>query len=73
MAEKVDSMPAYSFWLLYGSGLMHLQWFAVRILAMVTGAGAPERFFSKLKWMKCTRRNRLSQGKIDKILQMHYI
>ena len=72
MDSKVDAMPAYSYWMLYGSGLMHLQWFAIRILAMVTDAGGPERFFSKLKWMKCTRRNRLGAAKIDKVLRMHY-
>ena len=57
---------------MYGAGLVHLQWFAMRILAMVTGAGAPERFFSKLKWMKDSGRNRLSHTKTEKVLRLHY-
>ena len=71
-ACKVNTMPAYSFWQMYEAGLVHLQWFAVRILAVVTSAGAPERFFSKLKWMKDSRRNRLSHMKTEKVLRLHY-
>ena len=67
-----DNMPAYSCWQMYGSQLPHLQWFATRILAMVIGAGAPERFFSKLKWLKSPLRNCLSHAKTTKLLRMHY-
>ena len=69
---KAIQMPAYSFWLMYGSGLQYLQWFAVRILAMVSGAAAPERFFSKLKWLKTLRRGGLSHKTTDMLTRMHY-
>ena len=58
VVKNFDHMPAYSCWQMYGASLPHLQWFATRILAMVIGAGAPERFFSKLKWLKSPLRNR---------------
>ena len=45
LAMQANNMPAHTFWQMYGSRLVHLQWFAVRILSMVTGAGAPERLF----------------------------
>jgi len=39
---------------------------------MVASASAPERFFSKLKWVKSLRRNRLSAEKVKRLLWVHY-
>jgi len=71
-AALIDKMPSYCLWQQFGSHLPHLQWFAVRILSMVASASAPERFFSKLKWVKSLRRNRLSAEKVKRLLWVHY-
>ena len=38
---------------------------------MSSGAGSPERFYSKLGWIKNHRRNRLGKQRTEKLLWVH--
>ena len=38
---------------------------------MVSGGAAPERFYSKLGWIKNAKRNRLGHAKTEKVLWVH--
>lgn len=64
----IGKMPSYQFFLQFAACLPHLQWFAVRILAMVSGGASPERFYSKLSWIKDKRRNRLAHTTTQKLM-----
>ena len=64
----IDKMPSYQWFQQFGAGVPHLQYFAVRILAMQSGGAAPERFYSKLGWIKSKTRNRLGHKKTEKLL-----
>ena len=67
----ISQLPSYQFFQQFGAAIPHLQWFAVRILAMSSGAGSPERFYSKLGWIKNHRRNRLGKQRTEKLLWVH--
>ena len=69
--RMANDMPSYQWFQQFGASVPHLQWFAVRILAMVSGGAAPERFYSKLGWIKNTKRNRLGHAKTEKVMWVH--
>ena len=69
--KMIGEMPSYQWFQQFGAAVPHLQWFAVRIFAMVSGGAAPERFYSKLAWFKNKRRNRLGHHKTEKLLWVH--
>jgi len=69
--RMVNEMPSYQWFQQFGASVPHLQWFAVRILSMVSGGAAPERFYSKLGWIKNAKRNRLGHAKTEKVLWVH--
>ena len=71
VSSMIDKMPSFQWFQQYGASVPHLQWFAVRILAMQSGGAAPERFYSKLGWIKNKRRNRLGHEKTEKLLFVH--
>lgn len=70
--DMIGTMPSYQWWQQYGGCVPHLQWFAVRVLAMVSSSSGCERVFSKLGWIKNKRRNRLGQKLTEKSIYVHY-
>ena len=59
--SQVSAMPHYQWWQQFGGAVPHLQWFATRITAMIGNTHSAEGGFSKLKYLKHSRRNRLTQ------------
>lgn len=70
--KMVGGMPAYQWFQQFGGSTSYLQWFAVRILAMVSSSSASERSFSKLGWIKNARRNRLTEVRTNKLMYVQY-
>ena len=69
--RMIDKPPSCQWFQQFGAGVPHLQYSAVRILAMQSGAAAPGRFYSKLGWIKSKTRNRLGHQKTEKLLFVH--
>ena len=70
--DMIGTIPSYQWWRQYGGCVPHLQWFAVRVLAMVSSSSGCERVFSKLGWIKNKRRNRPGQKLTEKSIYVHY-
>ena len=58
--ELTKDMPTYQWWIQHGGQYRALQRVAVRVLAMISGAGACERVWSTYDFVHSKKRNRLA-------------
>ena len=61
-------MPAYQWWVMHGGEYPELQKVAVRVLAMVSGAGARERIWSAYDFVHSKKRNRLDPERAEDLV-----
>lgn len=63
-----EDMPAYQWWVMNGSDYPELQKVAVRVSAMVSGAGACERNWSAYDFVHSKKRNRLAPERAEDLV-----
>ena len=63
-----DGMPPYQWWVMHGGEYPELQQVAVRILAMVSSAGACERIWSAYDFVHSKKRNRLDPDRVEDLV-----
>ena len=62
------SMPAHQWWATYGGQFSELQRLSIRILAMISGAGACERTWPAYGFVHSKKRNRLSPKRANDLV-----
>lgn len=63
-----EDMPTYQWWAMHGGEVPELQKVAVRVLAMVSGAGACERNWSAYDFVHSKKRNRLEADRAEDLV-----
>ena len=58
--ELAADMPSYQWWIQRGGEIPELQKVAVKVLSMISGAGACERSWSAYDFVHSEKRNRLT-------------
>ena len=61
--DLAKDMPSYQWWVMHGGEFPELQKVAVRVLAMVSSAGACERNWSAYDFVHSKKRNRLDPAR----------
>ena len=66
--DLAQDMPSYQWWVMNGGEYPELQKVAVRVLAMVSGAGACERNWSAYDFVHSKKRNRLTPERAEDLV-----
>lgn len=66
--DLAQDMPSYQWWVMHGGDFTELQKVAVRVLAMVSGAGACERNWSAYDFVHSKKRNRLDPDRAEDLV-----
>ena len=66
--DLAQDMPSYQWWVMHGGDFQELQKVAVRVLAMVSGAGTCERNWSAYDFVHSKKRNRLDPDRAEDLV-----
>ena len=69
--EMKEDIASYQWWQNYGGEASELQTVAVRVLAMVSSAGACERVWSAYDFVHSKKRNRLDPDRAEDLVYVH--